>query len=334
MARKSTKSKRVTSHGSRATKPPRKAALSESAVRDAAYESADLAAAAERLAVPDLADRLKRSKRLAAAWERGRLLRRIRDVAAGPLVPEAADKDLGLPKGALVKLLKTDMIVRDLWNDTRHEAIQRVRRSIMDLAGQGNTTALTAFERIIEPKGSAGEVDYGRMTPAELGRATGILAQQWARWVRESNCPQNIDGTYSLSRVLDWLRRWERDKATGGREAAGLNPLQAEKARRERRENEEAEGRLLPIDKHWEAMFAHMHCLQRLVSGARARDIVALLVGRSVEEQERVLDEEFRQIVAAFEKLSPDVPVPDEARAKMTEALGLLTVKKGTADER
>ncbi len=329
MARKPTKSKRVTGHGSRATKratsDERRATLSDAAVREAGFDCVDLAAAAERLAVPDLADRLKRSRRLAAAWDRGRLLRRVRDIASTTyVVVESADKLLGLAKGEFASLYGKDRVIRELWERHRFDLLLATEQGFAAKVREGDPKAIAAVEHLFTARPAARDLDYEHLRPVDLAKATGILAQQWARWVTENGCPQAMDGTYSLPRVLDWLRKWERDKATGGRESAGLNPLQSEKARRERRENDEAEGRLVPIDVHLEALTARAHCLYGVVSQHRVKDIVGLLTGRTPEEQEQILGEQFARVLEAYTKLSPDIPVMDEVRARIEDALKML----------
>lgn len=324
MARKPAKSKRVTSHEPRA-------ALSEQAVREAAQQCDDLAAAGERLGVADLAGRLGRSKKLQAAWDRGRLLRRVREVAAGPLVPEAADKDLGLPKGTLVAMLKTDMIVRELWTDTRFVAIQKVRQSVMDLAAQGEARAVAAFEKIIEIPAHAGPPDFGRVKGADLREATGILREQWLRWVRESGCPQNTDSTFSLPRIIDWLRRWERDQAGGGSQARGLNPLQAQKAELLAIEKRKRLGRLVDVTIHVSELANRAQALAGLIAPARAHDLAQSLVGKPLEEIEQILAAAYRAVLDAYRRLTPDIPIEDAAREKIEQ--GLTLIVEGTSDE-
>jgi len=301
-------------------------ALSEQGVREAAFACEDLAAAGVRLGVADLKGRLDRSQRLAAAWDRGRLLRRVREVAGTTyIVADTADKILGLAKGEFRRIYAADRIVRELWNTTRFDLLLATEQGFAARVKEGDLKAIAAVEVLFASRRpAAGEVDYGRLTPAELGRATGILAQQWARWVRENGCPQSVDGSYSLAKVLDWLRKWERDKVTGGREAAGLNPLQSEKARREKRENDEAEGRLVPIDVHIEALTARAHCLYGVASPNRVKDVVVMLAGKTAPEQEDVLNDAFGRVLEAYKTLSPDISLSDEARAKFEEGLALL----------
>lgn len=315
-------------------KPPtaRVKPLTESAVREAAMESFDMAEASARLGVTDLMARLKRSRKLQAAWDRGRLLRRVRQVAAGPLVAEAADKDLGLAKGTLVGLLKSDPVIRELWTDTRFEAIQRVRRSVMDLAGQGDARAVAAFEKIVEIPAAPGQTDFGRVKGSDLRDATGILREQWLRWVRENGCPQNVDSTFSLPRIIDWLRRWERDQAGGGQSARGMNPLQAEKAEILAIEKRKRLGRLVDVTIHVSELANRAQALAGLIAPARVHDMAQSLVGKGLDEIEQVLSSACRTVLDAYKRLTPDVPIADEARAKIEE--GLQMICEGAADER
>ncbi len=49
--------------------------------------------------------------------------------------------------------------------------------------------------------------DFRKMKGTDLGRATGVLREQWLRWVRENGCPQNADSTFSLPDCVRWLRQ-------------------------------------------------------------------------------------------------------------------------------
>ncbi len=52
--------------------------------------------------------------------------------------------------------------------------------------------------------------EYGAftaLTPVEMARATGVNHRQLRRWAREHGLPQNHDGTYSLPKFVNWIRK-------------------------------------------------------------------------------------------------------------------------------
>jgi hypothetical protein len=305
----------------------------EREIRTAAFECPDRAAAAQRIGVKDIDVVLSRSEKLNAAWERGRLLRQVRDVAANsPLIPEAADRELQWPKGTLVKLLTKDRIVREIWREARHEALMKVQRSIFARAQDGDPNAVKAYERLMEHREPSAAADFRRLTQTQLTEATGYPRQTLLRWEEANGLPRNADRTYSMPNFLAWLLKWERDKLTGGSESAGLNPLQAEKARRERRENDEAEGRLVPLAIHVEELKRRAHCLAGLLNAFRAKDWAQAFAGKTEAEREQEILAAFAAVRDAYKSMSPDIPLPDEPRAKIEEALAMLTRRDAEPD--
>lgn len=296
------------------------------AVREAGFECPDLAAAGERLGVADLSAILDSSKRLSAAWERGRLLRRIREVASETMVvPEAVDKLLGLPRGTFAPLLARDRTIREIWHGGRDVIMLASEKALVARVKEGDPKAVAAVEHLFGHRAEpAAEIDVQRLRPSRMEAATGIKREQWDRWGRENGCPRNMDGSYSLARIIAWLRRWERDKANGGREAAGLNPLQSEKARREKRENDEAEGREIPIAIHVEELKRRAYCVYGLISPFRAKEWAQSFSGKDEAEREQEIRAAFGVVLGAYRTLSPDIPMPEEARVKIEEGLAML----------
>jgi hypothetical protein len=300
--------------------------LTEQAVRAAGVECADLAAGAERLGVADLAGRLGRSKRLTAAWERGRLLRRVGEVAGTTyVVAEAADRLLGLAKGTFGPLYAADRVVRELWDRRRFDLLLATEQGWAARVREGDPKALAAVEELFESRRPAAqEADFTRLAPAELGRATGILPQQWARWVRENGCPQAVDGTYSLARVIAWLRAWERDKAGGGQEARGLNPLQTEKAEILALEKKRRLGQLVELPVHLAALAQRAHALRVLLAPGRAHELAEALAGQTAGQIEDRLRGAFGAVLSEYRTLSPEIPLAEAARAKIEEGLKMI----------
>lgn len=295
-------------------------------IREAGRDCPDMAAAGERLGRADLEGILKRFRRLSAAWERGQLLRRVKDVASTTVVvPERADRLLSLAKGSFEHLYATDRIVREIWNRERFAVLVEIERALVTRVKEGDLKAVTAVEHLFGHRTeSAGEVKFHRLTPTVLETATGIKRAQWDRWTKEGGLPRGADGTYALVQVIDWLRRWERDKASGGKESLGLNPMQAEKARMYKLQADEAEGRLLDRPTVIRMFRERAARLVQLLSEATADQWSHAHEGKTAVQLKAAYLETFRKLRSLWKEFPAEIPLPPEARAKIEEGLQLL----------
>lgn len=316
----------------KATKKP-----SERDLRDAGFECPDMASASERLGVGDLTVLLEDSKRLAAAWDRGQLLRRVRDVASTTVVvPARADKLLGLEKGSFERIYKTDRIARELWDRGRYEILVEIERALVARVKDGDLKAVAAVEHLFTSRGEPTVTDFNCLSPTQMELATGFPRQTILRWVKKNGLPRNADGSYDLPAFVAWFGKWERDKVTGGKEAAGLNPMQAEKARMYRLQADEAEGRL------WERAIVIRMLRDRaarmvqVFSEARAREWSTRHEGQTAAQLLDAYLEVFRQVRSVWGQWPAELPLPEGAKAKIEEGLQILlateSTEKGTAD--
>lgn len=316
---------------------PKGPAPSERDVREAAFASPDLAAAAAALGVADLQALLDGHKKLAAAWERGRFLRDVQAVAAKGIVKEEADRYLELPRGELVKRLAKDRVLADLWSRAAFEARTRARTGLMSLAETGDHKAMQLYERLldVEQKAETPDLDFSRLTPTQMEAATGVKRQTILRWNKDHGLPRNVDGTYSLPHFLEWRIKWERDQTTGGRESAGMNPLQTLKAERIDLDLAEKRGRLLPRD---EVVTGIVMRYQRLAQARRrAPDLGMQIQDQSPERVEQILgdfvDELCNRQIEDFDELRLPPPA-EKIFTGLLEELRKSETEKGTADER
>ena len=90
--------------------------LTPPAVERAAFECQTFAQAAVQLGVEKLVVILQNHPHLHAAWKRGRLLRKVKELAATTIsVPQAA-KELGMAGMDFRALLDGDEEFRDVWD--------------------------------------------------------------------------------------------------------------------------------------------------------------------------------------------------------------------------
>jgi len=313
----------------RASAAPERKIPSEQDVRAAGFECESLPTAAERLGVADLEALLAGKPRLAAAWDRGRFLRQVRIVGLKGIVAEEADRffEPALDRGELCEKLKRDRVLHDVWTSAALEAKLAVREGLIQRARRGEADAkvMELYERLLVERPEAGDtanINWENLTPTQLEKATGIARNQWHRWGEKNGCPRKANRRYSLPAVIAWLRVYED---TGGvKLEQGLNPMQAEKLRRYKLENDEAEGRLVPRAEVAKILTQRAARLRELLSEARAGEWAQAHEGKTAAQLKPLYLEAFRQARLAWKDVPEDLPLPEAARAKIEEALALL----------
>ncbi|MBN1491153.1 MAG: hypothetical protein JXA69_14665 [Phycisphaerae bacterium] len=293
------------------------------AVREAGYECETQAEATARLGVADL--ELGRSKKRAAAWARGQFLRKVAEIAREThWVAEAVDKHFGLGKGEFVQVLARDREVRELWESNRFALRVSLGKAIVARAEEGDAKALAAVEHLFGERPAAAAVDFERLTITQIEQATGISRTQFLRWSKGHHLPRNIDGTFALAKWVEWYGKWQRDKSGGGSESAGLNPMQAEKARLYRLQADEAEDRLIARTAVVEMVCARAARLVQLLGDNTAEEWAHAHEGLTAAQLKDAYTDAFRSLRGCWGQFPEEIPVPDEVRARLDEALSLL----------
>jgi hypothetical protein len=302
--------------------------LTAAVIREAAMECATMAAVESRLGVEDLAGRIEKSESLTKAWEKGRQLRDIRELAVTPICMEEASKKLGLGEDGLAKLYKRDHEVRDLWDRGRVDMLVKVKQGLMDRAVTGSPHALSAVERIL--RGEFGQAagsqpgDFTKLSPTQIAEATGFPRQTILRWHKNHGLKRNADGTYSLPEFVEWVREFEVDKVTRTTGTAGQDPLREQKARKAKIEADLAEGRVILKEQHIRTLMTQAAWLVQLLSEAKAEEWAALHEGlTALQLKERYMDA-FWALRSQWCMLPAEVPMSPAARAKFEEAFELM----------
>ncbi len=303
--------------------------LTERDLRAAGLGCESIEAAAERLGVADLPALLAAKPKLAAAWERGRFLREVLRVAKLGIVAAEADRYFTEPwqlqRGDLAVKLKHDHAMLDVWMSGQSEVRLQARVGLMERVKRGEVGARTMAiyeDLLLESRPKTTAVDWDNITQTQLEMATGIKRAQWGRWVEKNGCPRKASGRYSLPAVIAWLREYED---TGGvKLEQGLNPMQAEKLRRYKLENDETEGRLVPQAIVGKILAQRATRLLTLLSEARAQEWSQAHEGKTAAQLKPLYLEAFRQARLAWKEIPDDLPLPEAARAKIEEGLALL----------
>jgi hypothetical protein len=306
-------------------KAPSPRSLTAACVREVALQCETMAAAEDRLEVEDLAGQLEKSKRLLAAWEKGRRLRDIRELAVAPISQADASQQLGLGENGLARLCERDLEVRDIWERGRVALRIEVQRGLLKNAAAGKADALAAIEKILHGRFGGGDaVDFTRLSPTQMETATGIRRQVFRRWHIDNQLPRNADGTFSLPQFVAWLKKWTLAKASAGGSPASLNPLQAEKARKVKVEADLLEDRVLPRETVVRMLRERAARSVQVLSRGRAKDWSHAHEGKTAAQLEPMYLDAFQSVWAVLAALPPEVPLPPAAKAKFEEAFAEL----------
>jgi hypothetical protein len=178
-------------------------------IYQSALQNATLAEAQQQLGVEDLPGLLAENPALSAAWERGRFLRRLGELASTPICETAAAQALGLTEQEFRTVLASDPESADIWKQGKHVLLLRVQGAVLRGAEEGKTHCLRTLECLLRIQTGVNKegVDFNHLTSTELEAATGIHRQQILRWYKSQGLPRNTDGTYALPAVITWLRQ-------------------------------------------------------------------------------------------------------------------------------
>ena len=97
-----------------------------------------------------LADIIKKHPRLKEAWDRGRFLREVRDVASQSPSTSQAAKQLGFTERAFQELLGRDEEVADIWHQQQLQLYVTMKGRIFDLAEEGNPWAIKILDDFLQ----------------------------------------------------------------------------------------------------------------------------------------------------------------------------------------
>jgi hypothetical protein len=175
-------------------------------------ECGDFDEVASRLQVTNLGEVLAASAVLRESFDRGRMLRRLKELGATPFCLAEVARRLRLAdEAALQELFHCDPEAADVFNEARHALAVQARALVMKSAQEGKPHAVKTLESLLRAEAGVSEVaeqiDFRRLSLTELEAATGIRRQQIARWKDSHGLPANEDGTYSMPAFIAWLRR-------------------------------------------------------------------------------------------------------------------------------
>ena len=171
--------------------------FSATRIERTAYECETDSQAAESLGIEAVALRaaLEDDLALQAAWDRGRFLRRVKDVAGVTITVSQAGRELDMDGPAFRRLLDTDPEVAAIWDQERRRLRRTAVEAVIKNAANGSRSAARYVEAFLraEQTGPGAIFDYQRVPINVMIEITGKSRQTLHNWTRDAGLPRNPD---------------------------------------------------------------------------------------------------------------------------------------------
>ncbi len=289
------------------------------------FTEADTLAQANRLADCEqpLSELIEQYPDLKKAWQRGRLLRNLKDLSAHAATIGEAESELSMAAGQLTELLKSDLEVADIWNQARLATVRDIKRAVIKAAKKGQTTALKNVERILRREIAKSGIDYRSVTLPEMVQITGKSRQAVHAWHAEYGLRRNSDGTFDLRVFIPWFEEFTLKKANRGSKAVDHDPFKAAKTERLEIELQRQKGRLLDRDMVMAGQLARQQLLVNAL-GQRAEQLATVCNGQPPEKIIQILNESFADIRRQQCQVPEQLRLPPAAEKQFAELLESL----------
>lgn len=221
---------KVVRRSSRKTRLP----VDEAEVRRLGLECENLAEAdAEIRTRRSLSEIFKKHPELRQAWDRGRFLRNIRDLArTGASVSQGADQ-LKISEQVFQRLLDNDKEIADTWGQEQLKLYVQTKRQVFDLAADGVPWAVKFVDNLLRENANARLKTEISVKTNQLAELLGKTSRTVYNWYTKFGLPRNEDKTFDLKTFLFWYEGFLIKKASGGDiSISPLDPLKAIKAER------------------------------------------------------------------------------------------------------
>ncbi|AQT69944.1 hypothetical protein STSP2_03144 [Anaerohalosphaera lusitana] len=295
---------------------------------DAASKFVELAA--KRRCKRDLQAILDEHQDLQDAWQRGRLLKNIGELAATGVNIGEAEHHLKLATGELKAMMAEQSEVADIWNQSRLKLTIDLKQAVVANALQGKVGALKQVETLLRREIARPSADFHSLSIADMCEILGITRQTLHDWYKERGCPRNSDGSYDLCQFFEWYERHIIEtRGTAGKSAAPkLDPLKAAKAQKMEKELAELEGRLLDRQ---QVVMGLMARHQKFVneSGRGLHDLAMRCHKRDSEDILKLLNEHMTDLRQKMCEVPAEMRLPSDAENKLIEVMSMLAPAEG-----
>ena len=293
-------------------------------IKLAGAECEDYAAAELLLGLSrPLMDIFVKHVKLKLAFERGRFLKNIKELAATAITIAETEEKLEIKSGGLVKMFESDIELRDCWNQARLETIIEVKTAMVAAAKDGKPSAAKHVESILRREiVESGGIDTGHISIDQMVIITGKTRQTIHTWYSQYGCPRNSDKTFNLTMFLGWFEEFCTQK-TRGTKAAETDPLKAAKTQKLETEIARQRGQLLDRSIVVAGFLARW---QGIVNALRrkSQDIAISCVNQPAEKIAETVEEFFTQIRGQMCQVPEELRLTPPAAAKLKELLDMI----------
>ncbi len=273
-----------------------------------------------------LADILAKNKKLTAAWERGRFLRDLGELAATAVTINEAEGSLQLEAGSLKPILADDREAADIWNSARLETTIDIKKALVDQAKSGKPMAARQIENILRREIARPRADFHHLPIELMVELTGKTRQTIHAWYSKHGLQRNSDKTFDLTVFLNWFEDFTLKKA--GRAAApqtafDTNPLAAKKAEKLEMDIAAQKGQLLPRS----AVIAGLLARHQAMINAMARKSGPLAMschGQTTEKIAGLLEKFFDEAKRDQCQVPDELGLDDKAQKKFIELMEMI----------
>jgi len=320
-----------------AVKAPRKSAISQAEIKQLALESENMAQADSRKDhitrdTKPLSEILDKHPKLKAAWDRGRFLRNLRDLArTGASISQAAKK-LRLASGRVLRtMIEEDAEIGDLWDQTQLEVYIEIKTAVIEAAKEGKADAVRAVESfLLEEKEQPG-FDLSRITILQLTELIGKTRKTIHEWHTKFGLPRNADKTFDLSIFFAWFEEYLLKRiSVGEKSAVVLDPLRSMRA--EKLKVEIARNRNELVDRN-DIVVSQVAWVHNIISicERNVEELSRLCCNQPREKIEEIHRVFFRDLHSAAVHIPKELRLPAAQERKLKKILQELkpTINKG-----
>ena len=162
----------------------------------------------------DLCEIIQGKNKLAQAWQRGRFLRNLRNLASVPVTLAEAARRLSLNDAdELQTILETDAEAGDTWHQTRYDAFTKIKMVLVKTAFEGNQAAIRAIENFLRAELDHKASGPQRLRIADIAALIGRSRHQVYIWAEKNGLPLGTDRTIELKDFVRWFETFTAEKA-------------------------------------------------------------------------------------------------------------------------
>lgn len=311
-------------------------------VRRLAFEYETLTEAAASLTIEaDLVTLLDKHPELAAAWERGQMLRRLADCARRDWsYPETA-RILDMKPAAFTELLATDREAQQVWTETRLQTRHAIRDRWIDGVCSGKITNPAVISRVThllhsDPSGTVKETEAPNVTRVPVALAAqvvGITRQTLHTWHKEKGLARNSDGTYDLRVLVPFALKYVESKLLSGQGVTVTDLQRHERGLEIRARRLEREGYLLDSREVAKGLLARE---QAALDAERQQghDLAARMEGMTLAQRTECLREFFASVRRLRLRLPEQIQLPSGGREMLERLLTLLEPNQDAEEDK